>query len=108
MSIEEAEYILNEVVIKEPSINSYTYISTEEINQAIDKLLEERLKDEKKIKELEEKIIKERNKCEEIIRKKELEKTRYPFHTQRNERVYLKKIVKYIKKVVKPLFLLEN
>ena len=54
MSIEEAEYILNEVVIKEPSINSYTYISTEEINQAIDKLLEERLKDEKKIKELEE------------------------------------------------------
>ena len=44
MTIEEAESILNEVVITEPSINSYTYISAEEINEAINKILEERNK----------------------------------------------------------------
>ena len=41
MSIEEAEYILSEAVISEPSIKSYTYISAEEINNAISRVLEE-------------------------------------------------------------------
>lgn len=77
MSIEEAESILNEAVISEPSIKSYTYISAEEINQAIEKLLEERLREQKRIKELENKIIEERNKFENIIKGKELKTKRY-------------------------------
>lgn len=77
MSIEEAEFILNEAVISEPSIKSYTYISAEEINQAIDKLLEERVKEQKRIKELENKIIEERNQFENIIRGKEFKTKRY-------------------------------
>lgn len=101
MSIEEAEYILNEVVITEPSINSYTYISTEEINQAIDKLLEKRLKDEKRIKELE----KENNELGIEIRKIELN-----IEKNKNEKYkekHINKVIKYIKKVVKPLFYLK-
>ena len=39
MSIEEATEILNNAVITEPSIKSYTYISAEEINLAIQKLM---------------------------------------------------------------------
>ena len=35
MSIEEATEILNNAVITEPSIKSYTYISAEEINLAL-------------------------------------------------------------------------
>ena len=108
MSIEEAEYILNEAVIDQPSINSYTYIGAEDINYAIEKILEERVKDEKRIKELEEKVIKERNKFEELIRQKEIEKIKYPFPTCKSKRIYLRNIFKYVRKVVKPLFLLEN
>lgn len=108
MSIEEAEYILNEAVINEPSINSYTYISAEEINLAIDKILEERLKDENKIKELEKQIIEEKNKLEKLIKEKEIEKVKYPIQIHTNKTIYLKKIMKYFKKVVKPVFLLEK
>lgn len=39
MNIEEAKEILNEAVISEPSIQGYIYISAEDINQAIDILL---------------------------------------------------------------------
>lgn len=39
MNIEEAKEILNEAVIIEPSIQGYIYISAEDINQAIDILL---------------------------------------------------------------------
>lgn len=39
MNIEEAKEILNEAVITEPSIQGYIYISAEDINQAIDILL---------------------------------------------------------------------
>lgn len=108
MSIEEAEDILNEAVIEHPSVSSYTYISAEEIKRAINKMLEERIKDEKKIKELEENIIQERNQFKEIIIKQKLEKTQYPSQTHKNKNIYLRKVVKYIKKVVKPHFLLEN
>ena len=64
MSTEEAEEILNEVIIEKPSVNSYTYISAKEINQAINIILEERLNEQKREKELE-KLI-------EIERKKQL------------------------------------
>ena len=53
MSIEEATEILNNAVITEPSIKSYTYISAEEINLAIQKLmieLEEKQQEIKKLK----------------------------------------------------------
>ena len=53
MSIEEATEILNNAVIIEPSIKSYTYISAEEINLAIQKLmieLEEKQQEIKKLK----------------------------------------------------------
>lgn len=95
MSIEEAEYILNEVVITQPSINGYTYISAEEINGAINKLLEEKVKDEKRIKELEIKMIE---------KEMDIEGDK----VKRHKGKYMKKLIKYIKKVVKPLFLLEN
>ena len=39
LNIEEAKEILNEAVIVEPSIQGYIYISAEDINQAIDILL---------------------------------------------------------------------
>lgn len=53
MSIEEATEILNNAVTTEPSIKSYTYISAEEINLAIQKLmieLEEKQQEIKKLK----------------------------------------------------------
>ena len=108
MSIEEAEYILNEAVIEEPSVSSYTYISAEEINGAINKILEERLNDKIKIQELEKSIIKQKSKFEEIIKEKELKNSKYPFLIYKNKLIYLRKAVGYLKKVVKPLFLLEN
>ena len=66
MSIEEAEYILSEVVITEPSIMSYTYISADEINEAINKILENKLREENRIKELEEIILKQAQEIENI------------------------------------------
>ena len=106
MSIEEAENILNEVIITEPSINSYTYISAEEINKAIDKILEQRLKEETKIKELEKEIMREKIKLESIIKEKERE-----IKNLKNIRHKAKgviKLMKYIKKLIKPTVLLEN
>lgn len=106
MSIEEAEDILNEAVISEPSIKSYTYISAEEINIAINKILEECMNERVKIKELEVEIEQERNKLEEIIKEKNNEKERNTPQIIKN--IYIIRIFKYFKKVVKPLFLLEN
>ena len=106
MSIEEAEDILNEAVISEPSIKSYTYISAEEINIAINRILEECMNERVKIKELELEIEKERNKLEEIIKEKNNEKEKNAPQIIKN--IYIIRIFKYFKKVVKPLFLLEN
>ena len=108
MSIEEAEYILNEAVINEPSINSYTYISADEINLAIDKILEERIKSENKIKELEEQLIEQKNKLEIVIKEKAIEKNKYPNKIETNDNILFKNIIKYVKKTVKPFFVLEN
>lgn len=66
MSIEEAKEILNEVVITEPSIKSYNYISADEINMAIQKLVMEL---ENKESELEQ--LKLRNNKKYYINKKE-------------------------------------
>lgn len=52
MSIEEATEILNNAVITEPSIKSYTYISAEEINLAIQKLITELEEKQQEIKSL--------------------------------------------------------
>ena len=87
MSIEEAEYILTEAVIEHPSINSYTYISAEEINIAINKILEEKLKNENKIKELENQIKEEKNKLERIIEEYKIDKIKYPMYTLKNKNV---------------------
>lgn len=106
MSIEEAEDILNEAVISEPSIKSYTYISAEEINTAINRILEECMNERVKIKELEVEIEQERNKLEKIIKEKNNEKERNTPQIIKN--IYIIRIFKYFKKVVKPLFLLEN
>ena len=104
MSIEEAEYILNEAVIIEPSISSYTYISAEEINQAINVILEERYKEKQEKKKLENKYIEEINTLKDIINEKNKElENRY-----KKKKIIFKNIIKYIKKVGKPLFLLEN
>ena len=108
MSIEEAEYILTEAVIEHPSINSYTYISSEEINIAINKILEEKLKNENKIRELESQIIEEKKKLEKIIIEYKLDKIKKTINISKNKSKYLRNVIKYIKKVVKPLFLLEN
>lgn len=54
MSIEEAKAILNEIVITEPSIKSYNYVSAEEINLAIEKIMLEIDKKEQEIKSLRE------------------------------------------------------
>lgn len=54
MSIEEATEILNNAVITEPSIKSYIYISAEEINLAIEKLISELENKEQEIKKLRE------------------------------------------------------
>ena len=106
MSIEEAEYILTEAVIEHPSINSYTYISSKEINIAINRILEEKLKNENEIKVLENKIIEERNNFKDIIKEREIEIEE--LKNRKYNSTYIKKIIKYIKKVVNPLFLLEN
>ena len=86
MSIEEAENILNEAVITEPSISSYTYISAEEINEAINKILEEK------------------NKLEKLIVEKEINVEKYPVQTKNNKRINIKRIIKYFKKVVPALW----
>ena len=54
MSIEEAKEILNEAVITEPSIKSYNYISADDINMAIEKIMIEFEKKELEIKKLKE------------------------------------------------------
>lgn len=100
MSTEEAEFILNEAVIKEPSICSYVYISAEEINQAIQTILEERVREQKKIKELEETLVIERNRLENIIKEMKIKNDQVSLFTN--------KYIDQLKKVTKPLFLLEN
>ena len=52
MDIEQATYILSEAVIEEPSIKSYEYIGADEINKAVEVLLQELERREQKIKEL--------------------------------------------------------
>ena len=106
MSIEEAEYILNEAVISEPSINGYTYISAEEINKAINKMLEERIREEKRIKELENIILQQRNELENIIEIRKMEKENYKPQILTN--IYLSKYINKIKKSANKTFLLEN
>ena len=103
MSIEEAENILNEAVITEPSISSYTYISAEEINKAINKILEEKIKNQNRIKELEFEILEQKNKLEKLIIKKEINPNMYPVQTQKNKRINIKRIIKYFKKIVPAL-----
>ena len=102
MTIEEAEDVLNEAVIDYPSITSYNYISAEEINTAIEKVLEEKLKEEIMVRTLKEEINNYRN----IINEKEREIEELKNRKYKN--TYIKLLTKYIKKVVKPLFLLEN
>ena len=110
MSIEEAEYILNEAVISQPSISSYTYISAEEINTAINTVLESRYIEKEKIKELENNYIKEINRLNNIINEKddEIEKYKNLSKEKRIIKLKFRNIIKYIKKIGKPLFLLEN
>ena len=106
MSIEEAEIILNEAVISEPSINGYTYISAEEINQAIDKMLEERLRAEKRIRELESIVLEQRKEMENIIKTRKTEKESYKPQIFTN--IYLSEYINKIKKSGISTFLLEN
>lgn len=106
MSIEEAEIILNEAVISEPSINGYTYISAEEINQAIDKMLEERLREEKRIKELESIVLEQRKEMENIMKIRKTEKESYKSQIFTN--IYLSEYIYKIKKSANTTFLLEN
>ncbi len=108
MSIEEAEYILTEIVINEPCINGYTYISANEINQAINKILEEKTKKQEIIKKLENNNIKEINRLNNIIKSKEQEIEEYKKRNNKKSNMKFKAIIKYIKKMEKPLFLLEN
>jgi len=108
MSIEEAEDILNEAVISQPSISSYTYISAEEINRAINIILEERFMEKEKIKELEQNYIKEINRLNNIINEKNSEIETYKDIKNKKRKLDFKNIIKYIKKIGKPLFLLEN
>ena len=106
MSIEEAEIILNEAVLSEPSINGYTYISAEEINQAIDKMLEERLREEKRIKELESIVLEQRKEMENIMKIRKTEKESYKSQIFTN--MYLSEYINKIKKSANTAFLLEN
>ena len=103
MSIEEAENILNEAVITEPSISSYTYISADEINEAINKILEEKLKSKNRIKELEDQIIEQKNKLEKLILEKETQKNNYPICVQTNRKIHFKRIIGYMRKIVPAL-----
>lgn len=107
MSIEEAEYILNEAVISEPSIKSYTYISAEEINNAISKVLEEKENEKNKVKELEYEIAINKKTIEELMKQKNIIKIEKNTPTILGN-IYITKLFNYLKKVVKPLFLLEN
>lgn len=52
MNIEDARDILNEAIISEPSIESYIYISAEEINTAIETVLETLQEKEEEIQRL--------------------------------------------------------
>lgn len=54
MNIEKAKEILNEVVITEPSIKSYNYISANEINMAIERIIIEIEKKDKELKKIKE------------------------------------------------------
>ena len=108
MSIEQAESILNEAVISEPSISSYTYISAEEINEAINIILEDRFLEKEKIKELENNYLEEINKLNNIINDQNKEIDIYKKSIYTKTKRIIKNIIKYIKKVGKPLFLLEN
>lgn len=103
MSIEEAENILNEAVITEPSISSYTYISADEINEAINKILEEKLKSQNKIKELEAQIIEQNNKLEKLILEKEIQKNNYPICVSTNRKMHFKRIIGYMRKIMPAL-----
>jgi len=78
MTLEEAEYILSEVVIEEASVMSYNYISASEINEAINKILENKIKEEKKIKELEEIVLIQRKEIKTILNNKYKVKNRAP------------------------------
>lgn len=60
MNIEEAKEILNEAVINEPSINSYMYISAEDINNAIGVLIQTLEEKEHEINELNEIILEQK------------------------------------------------
>ena len=55
---------------------------------------------------LENKIIEERNNFKDIIKEREIEIEE--LKNRKYNSTYIKKIIKYIKKVVNPLFLLEN
>ena len=103
MSIEEAENILNEAVITEPSISSYTYISADEINKAIEKMLEENLKSQNRIKELEYEILEQKNKLEKIIIEKETQNHNYPTCVKTNRKLHFKRIIGYMRKIVPAL-----
>lgn len=74
MSIEEAEFILNNAVIEQPSISSYTYISTEEINIAIERLLEELILKRQEVELLQKELSEITEKYEEKIYKRETDK----------------------------------
>ena len=91
MSIEEAENILNEAVITEPSISSYTYISADEINEAINKILEEKFKSQNRIKELENQILEQKNKIEKLTIEKEINPNNYPIkiHTKMHKTIVI-------------------
>ena len=106
MSIEEAEYILNEAVISEPSIKSYTYISAEEINNAISRVLEENENEKNKIKELEYEIAIDKKTIQELTKKENIDREKNTPIILGN--IYLTKLFNYLKKVVKPLFLLNR
>ena len=104
MSIEEAENILNEAVITEPSISSYTYISADEINEAINKILEEKLKSQNRIEELENQILEQKNKLEKIIQNKKINIKSYPVQTNTNRGMNINRIIKYFKKILPALW----
>ena len=71
MSIEEANEILNEAIITEPSVKSQIFIEAEQINIAIERVLEELTIKDQKIKDIEEKRKIEKRNYEEKIERKE-------------------------------------
>ena len=109
MSIEEAEYILNEVVIEQDSIESYTYISAEEINKAIYKILEEKTNYEKEINKLENIIKVQEEKIKELkIKVREEKNNIYKSKIESQKTRYINYIIKYIKKLANQRFCLKN